>query len=117
ARYSSRLNGLTHLAITKLDVLTGLDTLKLCIAYEHQGARLESVPPELSTLETCSPVYEEMEGWHQDISGARSFEELPDNAQGYIRRIEEFIGVPASIISVGSGRDETIITHNPFVDG
>ncbi|MBW1689129.1 MAG: adenylosuccinate synthase [Deltaproteobacteria bacterium] len=117
ARYSSRLNGLTHLAITKLDVLTGLDTLKLCIAYEHQGARLESVPPELSTLETCSPVYEEMEGWHQDISGARSFEELPDNAQGYISRIEEFIGVPASIISVGSGRDETIITHNPFVDG
>ncbi len=116
-RYSARLNGLTHLAITKLDVLTGLDVLKLCIAYEHQGARLGSVPPQLSTLENCIPLYEEMEGWHQDISGARSFEELPDNAQGYIRRIEEFIGVPVSIISVGSGRDETIITHNPFIEG
>jgi len=116
ARYSSRLNGLTHLAITKLDVLTGLDTLKLCMAYEHQGTKLESVPPELSTLETCSPVYEEMEGWHEDITGARSLEDLPKSARAYIGRIEECIGVPIGLVSVGSGRDETIITHNPFVD-
>jgi len=117
ARYAARLNGLTHLAITKLDVLTGLDVLKPCIAYEHQGTNLESVPPELSTLTTCSPIYEEMGGWPEDISGARSLEELPKNARAYIRRIEEFVGVPVAVISVGSGRDETIITHNPFVKG
>jgi len=113
-RYAARLNGLNNLAITKLDVLTGLDMLKLCVAYDRQGARLESLPPQLSTMNRCIPVYEEMEGWHEDISKARSIEELPKNARAYIRRIEEFIGVPASIISVGSARDETIITHNPF---
>jgi adenylosuccinate synthase len=116
-RYSARLNGLTHLAITKLDVLTGLDMLKLCVAYEHQGARLGSVPPLLSMLNNSRPIYEEMEGWHEDISKARSFEELPDKARGYIREIEEFVGVPVTIISVGSGRDETIVTRNPFVEG
>jgi adenylosuccinate synthase len=114
-RYAARLNGLTHLAITKLDVLTGLDVLKLCIAYEHHGTNLEGVPPELSRLARCSPLYEEMEGWHEDISKAKSLEELPENARAYIRRIEEFIGVPVSIISVGSGREETIITSNPFI--
>jgi len=114
-RYAARLNGLTHLAITKLDVLTGLDVLKLCIAYEHHGANLEWVPPELSRLARCSPLYEEMEGWHEDISKAKSLEELPENARAYIRRIEEFIGVPVSIISVGSGREETVITSNPFI--
>lgn len=117
ARYAARLNGLTHLAITKLDVLTGLDTLKLCIAYEHQGARLESIPPQLSTLNTCSPIYEEMEGWNEDITGARTLRELPKSARAYIRRIEEFIGAPVSIVSVGSGREETIITRNPFAEG
>jgi adenylosuccinate synthase len=115
--YSSRLNGLSHLAITKLDVLTGLDVLKLCIAYEHQGTKLGSVPPQLSMLRNCIPIYEEMEGWHEDISGARALEELPKSARAYIRRIEEFVGVPVSIISVGSGRDETIITRNPFGEG
>jgi adenylosuccinate synthase len=115
-RYAARLNGLTHLAITKLDVLTGLDTLKLCVAYEHQGAKLESVPPDLSTLENCSPIYEEMEGWHEDITRARSLAELPKGARAYISSIEEFIGAPVSIISVGSGRDETVITHNPFIE-
>jgi adenylosuccinate synthase len=95
-------------------VLTGLGALKLCIAYEHKGERLNNIPARLSTLEDCSPVYEQMEGWHEDISGARAFEQLPKNAQSYVKKIEEFVGVPVSIISVGSGRDETIICHNPF---
>ncbi len=115
-RYSARINGLTYLAITKLDVLAGLDKINLCIAYEYQGKRLENVPPQLSTLENCRPVYEEVDGWQEDISGARTFEELPKNAQAYVRRIEDFIGVPASIISVGSGREETIFRKNPFND-
>jgi adenylosuccinate synthase len=113
-RYAVRLNGLTHLAITKLDVLTGLKVIKVCTAYDHQGTKLECVPPELSMLDNCSPIYEEMEGWGDDISGARSIEELPKTAQAYIGRIEEFMGVPVAVVSVGSGRDETIITHNPF---
>jgi adenylosuccinate synthase len=116
-RYAARLNGLNHLAVTKLDVLTGLDVIKLCVAYDYQGARLEGVPSQLSTMNTCRPIYEEMEGWHEDISEARSLGELPERARAYIRRIEEVIGVPVSIISVGSGRDETIITRNPFGEG
>jgi len=115
-RYSARINGLTHLAITKLDILTGLDSINLCTAYEYQGRRLENVPAKLSTLYNCSPVYEEIEGWKEDISGARVFEELPKNAQAYVRRIEELVGVPVSIISVGSGREETILCRNPFDD-
>jgi adenylosuccinate synthase len=116
-RYSTRLNGLTHLAITKLDVLTGLGTLNLCIAYEHQGDTLENVPAQLSTLNNCSPIYQAMEGWHEDISGARSLEELPKNAQAYVKRIEGFVGVPVSIVSVGPGREQTIVCANPFDSG
>lgn len=113
-RYSARINGVTHLAITKLDVLTGLNPISLCIAYEYQGKRLENVPTKLSTLYNCSPIYEEMDGWKEDISGTRAFEELPKNAKAYVRRIEGFVGVPVSIISVGSERGETIFCKNPF---
>ena len=113
-RYSARINGVTHLAITKLDVLTGLNPINLGIAYEYQGKRLENVPAKLSTLYNCSPIYEEMDGWKEDISGTRVFEELPKNAKAYVRRIEGFVGVPVSIISVGSERGETIFCKNPF---
>jgi adenylosuccinate synthase len=116
-RYSTRLNGLTHLAITKLDVLRGLDTLNLCLAYEHQGETLENVPAKLSTLNNCSPICEVMEGWHEDISGARAFEELPKNAQAYVKRIEGFVGVAVSIVSVGPEREQTIVCANPFDSG
>ena len=115
-RYSARINGVSHLAITKLDVLTGMDRVNLCIAYEYQGERLENIPAKLSILSSCSPVYEEMDGWREDISGARSFGELPRNAQAYVRRIEDYVGVPACIVSVGSGREETILCENPFSD-
>jgi adenylosuccinate synthase len=114
--YSARINGLTHLAITKLDILTGLDPVNICVAYEYKGKRLGNIPAKLSTLDKCSPVYDEMDGWQEDISGARTFEGLPKNAQAYVKRIEEFVGIPASIISVGPGRDETIVCKNPFND-
>ena len=113
-RYSARINGLTHLAITKLDILANLDPVKLCVAYEYKGKRLENIPAELSTLEKCNPLYEEMDGWHEDISGARTFEDLPRNAQAYVQKIEKWVGIPVSIISVGSERDETIVCKNPF---
>jgi len=113
-RYACRINGINHLAITKLDVLTGLDPINVCVAYECRGKRLENVPAKLSELNSCSPVYEQMDGWNEDISGAKAFEELPRKIQTYVRRIEEFVGVPASIISAGSGREETIVCKNPF---
>ena len=113
-RYSARVNGLTHLAITKLDVLTGLDTIRVCIAYEYQGKRLESIPAKLSALSACTPIYEEMEGWKEDISEARGLGELPKNARDYVKRIEALVGVPISIVSVGPGREDTIVCTNPF---
>jgi len=115
-RYSARINGLTHLAITKLDILTGLDPVNICVAYEYKGKRLGNIPAKLSTLDKCSPVYDAIDGWQEHISGARTFEDLPKNAQAYVKRIEEFVGIPASIISVGPGRDETIVCKNPFND-
>ena len=112
--YAARINGLTHLAITKLDILTGLDPINLCVAYEHKGKRLENIPAHLSILEKCSPVYDAMDGWQEDISGVRTFEDLPHNAQAYVNTIEKRVGIPVSIISVGSERDETIVCKNPF---
>ena len=115
-RYSARINGLTHMAITKLDILTGLDPVNICVAYEYKGKRLENIPAQLSILDKCSPVYDEMDGWQEDISGARTFEDLPYNARAYVKKIEKCVGIPVSIISVGSGRDETIVCKNPFND-
>jgi adenylosuccinate synthase len=112
--YAARINGLTHLAITKLDILTGLDPINLCVAYEYKGKRLENIPAQLSILEKCSPVYDAMDGWQEDISGARTFEDLPYNAQAYVKTIEKWVDIPVSIISVGSERDETIVCKNPF---
>lgn len=112
--YAVRVNGVTHLAVTKLDVLSGLDPINLCVAYEYQGKTLDNVPAKLSALCRCNPVYEQMDGWKEDISGARTFGELPKKTKAYIRRIEDFVGVRASIISAGSGREETIVCKNPF---
>jgi adenylosuccinate synthase len=113
-KYSSRVNGITHIAITKLDVLTGLNPLKICIAYENQGKTMENVPAKLSTLSRCTPIYEQIDGWNENISGARTFDELPKNTQAYVKRIEEFLHIPVCIISVGPERDQTIISNNPF---
>ena len=110
---SVRLNGLDSFAITKLDVLTGLEKLKICVAYEIAGKRISHRPVSLKEMSACSPVYEEMPGWEEDISGARSLDQLPSEARAYIRTIETLTGIPAPIISVGPGREETIVTHYP----
>ena len=113
-RNSARLNSLTGLAITKLDVLSGLDTLKICTAYEHGGDRLEEFPGALEVLAKCDPLYEEMPGWSEDISGAQSQDDLPKNAKAYLKRIEELTETPIQIVSVGAGREATIVLENPF---
>ncbi|WP_127784217.1 adenylosuccinate synthase [Rhodococcus sp. X156] len=111
-RYATRVNGITDYFLTKLDVLSGLETVPICVAYEVDGVRVEDMPMTQSDVHHAVPVYEEMPGWFEDISGARTFEELPANAQAYVLRIEELCGARVSCIGVGPGRDETIVRHD-----
>jgi len=113
-RSSIRLNGLAGLVITKLDVLTGIPSLKIAVSYQCGAKQLTSVPPELEALEACRPICEEFPGWEEDIRSVRRFSDLPENTRRYLQAIEEMAGVPLSIISVGPGRDETIVLRNPF---
>jgi adenylosuccinate synthase len=114
ARYAVRVNGLSGIALTKLDVLSGLDTVKVCTAYTCKGAVLDEVPASLEIMEQCSPIYEELPGWSEDITGAKSMNELPENARNYVARIEELSGAQVVLVSVGPRRDETIVLRNPF---
>ncbi|NLI83415.1 MAG: adenylosuccinate synthase [Deltaproteobacteria bacterium] len=113
---SIRLNGLSGIVVTKLDVLTGIPRLKIATGYRCGSMEMGSVPPELEALEACVPVYEELPGWEEDIGELRSFARLPANAKRYLQAVEELAGVPLSIISVGPGRDENIILRHPFDD-
>jgi adenylosuccinate synthase len=115
-RDSARLNGLTSLSVTKLDVLTGLDTLKIAVAYELEGKHVLSRPASIKKLALCKPVYVEFPGWNEDLSSVRTWDQLPEAAKTYLRTIEEIIHIPFSIISVGPGREESIILRDPFVD-
>ena len=116
-RQSVRVSGITGIAITKLDVLTGIGTLKICVGYKINGKEFtESVPSNLQTFAQCQPVYEEIDGWTEDISKARNIQELPTNARKYVERMGELAGVKVFLVSVGAGRDETIIVENPFAD-
>jgi adenylosuccinate synthase len=103
-----RLSGLTDLAITKLDVLTMLSPIKICIAYDFKGKRLDEFPADARILNECQPIYETMAGWTEGIESMRKLAELPVAAQNYVRFIEVFTDVKASIISVGPGRGQTI---------
>ncbi|MGI8946481.1 MAG: adenylosuccinate synthase [Ornithinimicrobium sp.] len=107
-RYARRVNGLTDVVLTKLDVLTGLETVPICVAYDVQGTKHEEMPVNQSDVHHAKPIYEELPGWREDISACRSFEELPANAQAYVLRVEELIGTRISAIGVGPGRTETI---------
>jgi len=113
-RYAVRVNGLTGIALTKLDVLSGFDRIKICTGYTLNGKVLESLPAALEAFENCQPVYEEMPGWQSDITGAKTFEELPANARAYVLRLQELSGCPIVLVSVGPRRDQTIILRNPF---
>ena len=114
-RSAVRLNGFTSLILTKLDVLTGLDRLRICVAYRHGDRIYRDFPASLGILEECEPIYEEVKGWQQDITGVRDFEDLPLAARRYVRRIERQVGSQVSMISVGAGREETNVIQNPFL--
>jgi adenylosuccinate synthase len=109
-----RLNGLTSLAITKLDVLSGQPKLKIGRSYTVEGKEFAQMPADIRQAALAKPVYEEMNGWSEEISAVRSFEELPQQAQDYIRRIEDIAGVPPMLVSVGPDRAETLLLRNPF---
>jgi len=111
-RYATRVNGVTDFVVTKLDVLTGLETIPVCVAYDVNGVRHDEMPVSQSDFHHAVPVYEELPGWTEDISGCRSFEELPANAQRYIERLEELVGARISTVGVGPGREATIERHS-----
>ncbi len=113
-RNAVRLNGLTGIAVTKLDVLDGLETVNICTSYEYNGKPVNNFPASLKKLAACKPVYETLPGWSEDISSIKKFEDLPQNTINYLKRVEELIETPINIVSVGPGRDETIMLKNPF---
>lgn len=112
ARYASRVNGITDYFLTKLDVLSSLEQVPVCVAYEIDGQRVDEMPVTQTDVHHAVPVYELMPGWFEDISAARTFAALPANAQTYVRRLEELSGARISAIGVGPGRDQTIVLHD-----
>ncbi|MDQ2698363.1 MAG: adenylosuccinate synthase, partial [Actinomycetota bacterium] len=112
ARYTARVNGVTDFVLTKLDVLTGLERIPVCVAYEVDGVRIDEVPVSQSDFHHAKPVYEEFPGWSEDITGARTFEELPQAAQDYVLALEAMSGAPMSVIGVGPARDEVIVRRD-----
>jgi adenylosuccinate synthase len=113
-RLAVRWNGLSGLALTKLDVLRGMGSLKICVGYTVDGHAYDELPTDPGEIDRAQPVYEELEGWDADTREVRDFGELPPAAQKYVRRIEALVGVDCALISVGPGRAETIVIRNPF---
>jgi len=110
-RYAVRVNGITDLVVTKLDVLSGLDPVPICVGYEIDGERLDDMPMTQTAFHHARPVYEEVPGWSEDISKARTEADLPANARRYVERIEELCGARVSVVGVGPGREENVIRH------
>ena len=113
-KYSARVNVLTSISLMLLDVLTGFDTIKICTAYKMGDKIIKDFPASLEDLSKCEPVYEELQGWNEDITNIEKFEDLPENAKKYINKIEEIVGVSVDMISVGPKRTQTIIRKNIF---
>ncbi|MCT9932304.1 adenylosuccinate synthase [Planotetraspora sp. A-T 1434] len=108
ARYATRINGVTDFFLTKLDVLSGLERIPVCVAYDVDGVRHDEIPMTQTEFHHAKPVYEEFPGWQEDITGAKTFEDLPPNAQTYVKALEEMSGAPISAIGVGPGRTQTL---------
>jgi len=113
-RHAARINGLTGVAVTKLDVLDGIKTLKICTSYKHKGKIYNEFPKEISIIEGCTPLYEEVKGWSTSTVGITDFGKLPHAAKAYIRKIQSLLGVEIQLISTGQKRDEIIQIKNPF---
>ena len=112
-RYAVRLNGIEALAVTKLDVLDGLEEIKVCTAYRQDGEVLHDFPADAGVLASCEPIYETLHGWSSPTQGAQREVDLPAAARGYVARLEELAGAPAVILSTGSDRTDTIVRDSP----
>jgi adenylosuccinate synthase len=112
ARYAARVNGLTEFCLTKLDVLGAWERIPVCVAYDVDGVRHDEMPMTQSEFHHAKPIYEYFEGWQQDISSCRSFEDLPKNAQLYVRALEEMSGAPFWAVGVGPGREQTVVLRD-----
>lgn len=112
ARYSARINGVTDFVLTKLDVLSGLETIPVCVAYEVDGVRHDEVPVSQSDFHHAKPIYEEFPGWQEDITGCREFADLPQAAQDYVRALEAMSGARFSAIGVGPEREQVVVLHD-----
>jgi adenylosuccinate synthase len=113
-RHARRVSGLTDLSLNSIDVLTGIETLKICVAYKYKGETINEYPASLKVLSECEPVYEELPGWTEDITGVRTLNELPENARHYIERISQLTGIPLSIFSVGPDRTQTNVIRSVY---
>ncbi|MGP3961359.1 adenylosuccinate synthase [Nonomuraea sp. 3N208] len=112
ARYATRINGITDYFLTKLDVLSGLERIPVCVAYDVDGVRHDEIPMTQTEFHHATPIYEEFPGWQEDITSAKSFDDLPPNAQAYVRALEEMSGAQVSAIGVGPGRDQTVVVRS-----
>lgn len=113
-RHAQRVSGITDLSLNSIDVLTGIEKLKICVAYRYKGELMEEFPASLKVLAECEPVYEELPGWTEDITGVKSLHELPENARHYLERISQLTGIPMSIFSVGPDRSQTNIVRSVY---
>ncbi len=113
-RHARRVSGLTDLSLNSIDVLSGLDTVKICVAYKYNGKVIEEFPASLKVLSQCEPVYEELPGWPEDITGCRTLDELPENARHYVERVSQLTGIPLSTFSVGPDREQTNVVRSPW---
>ncbi|AUB66496.1 adenylosuccinate synthase [Bacillus cereus] len=113
-RHARRVSGLTDLSLNSIDVLTDIPTLKICVAYKYNGEVIDEVPANLNILAKCEPVYEELPGWTEDITGVKSLDELPENARKYVERVSELTGIQLSMFSVGPDRNQTNIVRNVY---
>jgi adenylosuccinate synthase len=111
-RHARRVSGLTDLSLNSIDVLTGIETLKICVAYKYKGEIMEEFPANLNILAECEPVYEELPGWTEDITGCKTLSELPENARHYLERVSQLTGIPLSIFSVGPDRSQTNVVRS-----
>ncbi|MGE6257620.1 adenylosuccinate synthase [Heyndrickxia sporothermodurans] len=111
-RHARRVSGITDLSLNSIDVLTGIETVKICVAYRYKGEIIQEFPANLSILSECEPVYEELPGWTEDITGCKTLDELPANARHYLERASQLTGIPLSVFSVGPDRNQTNVIHS-----
>ncbi|MDM5340968.1 adenylosuccinate synthase [Fictibacillus enclensis] len=114
-RHARRVSGITDLSLNSIDVLTGIETLKICVAYKYKGEVINEFPASLKVLAQCEPVYEELPGWTEDITGAKTLSDLPENARHYVERVSQLTGIPLTIFSVGPDRSQTNMVRGVFV--